>query len=254
MKSTINAILLLCIMCFGLSFKAGAADTELPSKEEISCPTIESLPYYVVWFDIDGFTYHSTQSQMYWNWKLAAIRSGDNNWYDPAVYPAYNKTTHQIRVDYGWFLELYDAMPASVEQKFEILSPQGPLDHDLIIEGEIDCPGSFEMTPVGWNWVGDTGMVSMGPVTVFDQEGTILPTEMEVTPTSTRIIIKRKGLSKAVFPIIIDPVIGEPEPIALPPATATLATALLPTGAFGTGPETSRLGALLSETALTAGH
>ncbi len=104
--------------------------------------------------------------------------------------------------------EEYVLGTTSIEQRF-ILHVPPPLDgRDLVLEGSVLCDGEFRPTSRGWEWRGNGGLVWLGPATVFDANGTVLPSRFQVTASSTRLVVDGAALAGAAYPVTIDPEIG----------------------------------------------
>ncbi|HSN55259.1 MAG TPA: hypothetical protein VLT32_11320, partial [Candidatus Sulfomarinibacteraceae bacterium] len=96
----------------------------------------------------------------------------------------------------------------SVEQLFVIPEPLPLGGGDLVVTGSVDCEGKLETTERGWAWRGARGEVTMGRVTVFDADGATLPARLEVTATSTRLVVDGEALQSAAYPVVVDPELG----------------------------------------------
>jgi hypothetical protein len=137
-----------------------------------------------------------------WHWQLSRI----NNARQAAVPPIHSASGV---VDYARnsLIERYLVKANTIEQRF-VLERPWPKGQDLVITGAIKSKGKLEATDHGWVWRDDTGVVTLGQVTVFDATGRILPAQMQVTDTHSTIQVAATDLAGAVYPVTIDPEIG----------------------------------------------
>jgi len=107
-----------------------------------------------------------------------------------------------------YLTEQYVLREGSLEQQFVLAEPLPLQGADLVVRGRIDSPGRFERTERGWRWRTDRGEVTLGEVTVFDATGARLPATLAVSATETRLTVDGPALTRAVYPVTLDPEIG----------------------------------------------
>jgi hypothetical protein len=158
-------------------------------------------PRHRVLFDRKGVQFTPRRGPA-WQWRLTRI----NNMRQPVVSPAHSASGV---VDYsrGGLIERYLIKAETIEQRF-VLEQPWPQGRDLVISGAIRSKGRMTPTDDGWVWRDDTGVVTLGRVTVFDATGRVLPASMAVTATRSTITLAAADLEGAVYPVTIDPEIG----------------------------------------------
>ncbi len=113
-----------------------------------------------------------------------------------------------IRYDRCLLYEDYRLKQNSVEQLLVIPEPLPLGGEDLIVTGTVSCDGELSGDRQGWTWRGDRGEVTLGRVTVIDADGSTIPARLEVTATSTRLVVDGSALLTAAYPVVVDPEIG----------------------------------------------
>jgi hypothetical protein len=144
-----------------------------------------------------------------WRWSLDAISTADGR---PIVDigPVAPVVVEQdlIRYDRCALHEEYRLKDNSFEQLFVIPEPLPLGGEDLVLAGAVTCEGDLAENEQGWAWRSARGEVTLGRVTVLDADGEQLPARLEVTATSTRLVVDGSALLAAAFPVTIDPEIG----------------------------------------------
>lgn len=157
-------------------------------------------------FHPNGVTLHPTEGPQ-WNWTLKTLGAEGVH---ASVQPVEPRELDDFGVAYdrGAIEERYRFRERSVEQEFVLLEPLALDGRDLVIEGEVRCPGTFEQHSNGWTWRDASGVVSLGQVQVFDAQGRTLSASMTATATGTRITVDGGALVAAAYPVTVDPEIG----------------------------------------------
>ena len=157
-----------------------------------------------------GFSMEPVNGGPHWHWQLSYVGSPTATLSSvqlEQVEPESNGQT-LVRYDRGTVVEQYVTQLDSIEQQFVIAEPLELGDQDLVVAGTIQSPGAFETTGNGWLWRTDSGVISLGDVTVLDANGRELEASMTVSATETRIVVDAAALRDAVYPLLIDPEIG----------------------------------------------
>jgi hypothetical protein len=144
-----------------------------------------------------------------WTWRLEQISSAGGRLVAAggAVAPVALELT-LIRYDRCVVYEDYRLKQDSVEQLLVVPEPL-PLDgEDLVVTGAVSCTGKLSEEETGWTWRGPRGEVTLGRVRVLDAEGNTLPARLEVTATSTRLVVDGAALLAAAYPVVVDPELG----------------------------------------------
>ena len=143
-----------------------------------------------------------------WRWELASVRLGSDNLdVNRAAKPRVASNLEHVDYARGAVIERYVVRRDSVEQQF-VLPGRLAAAGDLLIEGNIASSGSFAITERGWVWSDSRGVISLGKLTVFDANGTTLPSRMIVSADRVRFIVDGGALATAAYPVTLDPVIG----------------------------------------------
>ncbi len=142
-----------------------------------------------------------------WRWSLGAVEVGGAALPGLALAASPRADGLVARYDRGALVEEYVARTNGVEQRFVLPRPL-PAGGDLALVGRVASAGSFEPLAQGWHWRDESGAVTLGQVLAYDATGTALPATMEVTATSTRIVLDGAALASARYPVTIDPEIG----------------------------------------------
>ena len=161
-------------------------------------------------FTSDGLLMEPKDGGPQWQWQLSHVGSSTDHLAEVPVDSVVPNSDGKTLVTYdrGLLIEQYVAHGDSIEQQFVIPAPL-PLDGgDLIVAGTIQSAGEFEATDAGWLWRTDTGVISLGDVTVFDATGSEIAASMHVTTSDTRIVIAADVLAEAMYPLLIDPQVG----------------------------------------------
>jgi len=162
-----------------------------------------------VTFNPDGIRMKGLRGAPEWMWSLEGIRSSTGRILADAgpVGPvALDQTL--IRYDRCSVYEDYRLKRDSVEQLLVIPEPL-PLDGgDLVVDGSVSCEADLAENEDGWTWRGPRGEVTLGRATVLDAEGSSLPARLEVTATSTRLVVNGEALLVAAYPVVVDPELG----------------------------------------------
>lgn len=158
-------------------------------------------------FTAGGVTVSPRSGSPSWSWRLARVGPAASEVSligGAPVQPAKPKAG-VVRYARGILDEEYALEPGSIEQRFVLHAPP-PLDGgDLVFEGVVSCDAAFSAAEGGWEWRGERGGVWLGPATVIDANGAILPSSFEVGAGATRLIVEGDVLASAAYPVTIDP-------------------------------------------------
>jgi hypothetical protein len=161
-------------------------------------------------FRADGFDF-TPQRGPHWTWSLDYFGPAGKSSTDGSM-SSVNPVRFQpdiISYPRTGVTERYMLKRQTIEQQFVIPQPLALEGADLLVSGKIETEGKLESGGTsGWLWRDDKGVVTLGRVTVIDAKGQRLPAEMQVAQNSTLIRVDGKALAGAVYPVVIDPVIG----------------------------------------------
>ncbi|MDH3715315.1 MAG: PKD domain-containing protein [Gammaproteobacteria bacterium] len=169
-------------------------------------------PNHTALFTHQGIDFQPTRGPG-WRWQLqhfgtdAISLSGKEG---TVVDPEHKRPGH-IDFARGKVTERYVIRPSTIEQQFIISEPLDLGGSDLIVDGRIQTEGRLQRSSrpaEKWVWRNEQGAISLGGVTVFDASGNNLPASMTVSQNTTRIRVDGAALSRAVYPVTIDPEVG----------------------------------------------
>ncbi len=157
----------------------------------------------------DGVRVKGLRGAPEWRWSLERIGGSTGRVLSEggSVAPVAIEPT-LIRYDRCFMFEDYRLKQNSVEQLMVIPEPLPLGGDDLVVTGKVSCEGELGEAEQGWTWRGDRGEVTLGRVTVLDADGATIPARLEVTATSTRLIVDGDALLTAAYPVVVDPEIG----------------------------------------------
>jgi hypothetical protein len=221
--SCVGAALVLCTLVTVVAFAGPApvpANEQRISAEEAAAIAVNNLtqqgasyhlrqPRREVDFMPEGIRLEGLRGAPEWTWRLEQISSAGGRLVAAggAVAPVALEQT-LIRYDRCVVYEDYRLKEDSVEQVLVMPEPF-PLDgEDLVVTGVVSCAGKLSEEETGWTWRGRRGEVTLGRVTVLDAEGSTLPATLEVTATSTRLVVDGEALLTAAYPVVVDPELG----------------------------------------------
>ena len=167
-------------------------------------------PRHLAIFTADGVQFTPRHGGPAWAWELTAVMAGDAPLTEVrvgAVRPA-SERPGTVVYPRGGLEERYQARKSTLEQQFVLPRPLPLGGADLVIAGTVACAGTFEETADGWLWRTSESSVYLGRVRVYDASGRDLPATMQVTAAETRIVVDGAALSRAAYPVTIDPEIG----------------------------------------------
>ena len=160
-------------------------------------------PRHVATFTAEGLQFAPRRSGLEWAWRLMLVEAGDTPLAGVAIGPVPPMRQAQgVTYPRGGLVEQYLARQGSLEQQFALPQPLLLAGADLVIAG------TFEETADGWLWRTSESSVRLGRVRVYDARGTLMPATMAVTAHATRIVVDGAALSRAAYPVTIDPEIG----------------------------------------------
>ena len=166
-------------------------------------------PRHTAIFTPEGVQFAPRGGELEWTWRLAFVGAGDAPLAGVTVGPVPPMRQAQgVTYPRGGLVEQYLARQGSLEQQFVLRQPLPPAGADLVIASAVACAGAFEETADGWLWRTSESSVYLGRVRVYDARGTLLPATMAVTAHATRIVVDGAALSRAAYPVTIDPEIG----------------------------------------------
>ncbi len=223
MKLRTIGLLVILACCASVALAAaGPASTEttLISADRAAAiavnrlePTADGVllhhPRRTVEFGPEGVMLRPRHGAPEWRWTLVEIASSSGRpLVDPGPVAPVLVEQDLLRYDRCAVLEDYRLKLNTFEQLFVIPEPL-PLDgEDLVLAGAVTCEGDLAENDQGWAWRSARGEVTLGRVTVLDADGEQLPARLEVTATSTRLVVDGSALVAAAFPVTIDPEIG----------------------------------------------
>ena len=166
-------------------------------------------PRHRVTFTSEGVDFQPGQGPA-WHWHLDSIGSWETPQADVDCGPVRPQSVGPTRVSYprGPIEERYELRPGSIEQQFILFEAPNLGGGDLVVAGSVRSTGRYEAAPNGWLWRTPAGVVSLGNVRVFDAAGSPIAARMEVAARSTRIVVDGATLSRARYPVTVDPEIG----------------------------------------------
>jgi hypothetical protein len=167
-------------------------------------------PRHLATFGASGLAFAPRGGGPEWGWHLREVLAGKAPLRTVAmgeVQPIQEGPT-SVAYRRGALVEQYLGRGSGLEQQFVIPRALALDGADLVIAGAVQCAGSFEATDEGWQWGTADGAVHLGDVRVYDSAGRELPATMEVTASSTRIVVEGVALAEAAYPVTIDPEIG----------------------------------------------
>ena len=166
-------------------------------------------PLFVAVFTARGVDFRPRRAGPRWRWSFASVSTSTGARIDTSRRIAPELGPDGIvRYQRGAIIEQYVPRAGSVEQQFVLPRYLELAGADLVVTGAAHSAGVFEKTQRGWQWRTAAGAVTLGDVTVFDAQGRELLARMRVDAGSTRIEIDGRALSRAAFPVTIDPEIG----------------------------------------------
>jgi hypothetical protein len=140
-----------------------------------------------------------------WSWRLARVgpAASQVSLIGGASVTPTRPEAGVVRFERGILDEEYALEAGSIEQRFVLHAPL-PLDGgDLALEGMVACDGEFRTAKQGWEWRGERGGVWLGPATVIDASGALLPSSFEVSAGATRLIVQGEALADAAYPATV---------------------------------------------------
>jgi len=164
-------------------------------------------PHHRASFTAGGVTVSPRSGSPSWSWRLARVgpAASEVSLIGGAPVQPAKPEAGFVRYARGIFDEEYALEAGSVEQRFVLHKPP-PLDgSDLVLEGVVSCDGEFSAAEGGWEWRGERGLVWLGPATVIDASGAVLPSSFEVSAGATRLVVAGTVLAGATYPVTIDP-------------------------------------------------
>jgi len=168
---------------------------------------LEPATGFAAGLDGNGFTFSASHG-IAWTWQLVYFGTTSQNLFDPAKCPDASGSKMEANFSYPSFTETYLRKSNSIEQRFVISKPLELGGEDLLIEGNVLSSGQFIHDGGQWKWVTQSGEITLGDVTVFDQNGKRIPAAMSVNETGTSIVIDGNALASAAYPVTVDPEIG----------------------------------------------
>ena len=225
----LNSLIILALLCAPLSFvfspgrswrAASASPARISPEQAIEIAlggmqaTADGLrverPGFTAVFGPSGLSFTPQGDEEAWTWQLSNVSAGDQRLVDVDSTALHPQQGGPLSVVYqrGGLVEQYIVRQQTLEQQF-ILAEALPLGGQaLVIEGRVRSAGQFSASPRGWTWRTAQGLVALGQVWVFDAAGSTLPATLEVSASSTRIVIDGAALAAAVYPVTVDPEIG----------------------------------------------
>jgi hypothetical protein len=160
-------------------------------------------------FTPDGVRVKGLRGAPEWRWSLERIAGSAGRVLSEGgrVAPLAVEPT-LIRYDRCFIFEDYRLKQNSVEQLLVIPEPLPLGGDDLVVTGKVSCEGELGEGEQGWTWRGARGEVTLGRVTVLDADGAAIPARLEVSATSTRLVVDGEALLTAAYPVVVDPEIG----------------------------------------------
>ncbi len=158
-------------------------------------------------FTADGVTVSPRSGSPSWSWRLTRVGPAASQVSLIGGAPATPTRAEAgiVRYARGMLDEEYALGAGGIEQRFVLHAPP-PLDGGgLVLEGVVACDGAFRTADGGWEWRGERGVVWLGPATVIDANGGILPSSVEVSAGATVIVVEGAALAGAAYPVTIDP-------------------------------------------------
>jgi len=166
-------------------------------------------PRHVATFTAEGLQFAPRRSGLEWAWRLMFVGAGDTPLAGVAIGPVPpTRQAQGVTYPRGGLVEQYLARKGNLEQQFLIPQPLPLAGANLVIASAVACAGAFEETADGWLWRTSEGGVRLGRVRVYDAWGTLLRATMAVTAHATRIVVNGAALSRAAYPVTVDPEIG----------------------------------------------
>ncbi len=155
-------------------------------------------PRRSVEFGSDGVRLTSRRGAPEWRWSLEAISTADGRpIVDASAVAPVVVERDLIRYDRCAVLEDYRLKANSFEQLFVIPEPLPLGGEDLVVAGAVSCDGDLAENEQGWAWRSARGEVTLGRVIVVDANGEQIPARLEVTATSTRLVVDGSALVAA---------------------------------------------------------
>jgi hypothetical protein len=178
---------------------AALAVNELEAVEggyQVRSPTLRAS------FSAGGLELRPRGSDLRWSWRFTRLEPGGKASVGPI--PPASPEAGLLRYGRGILDEEYELEAEGIEQRFVLHAPP-PLDSgDLVLEGEAVCHAELRAAGGGWEWRGGRGMVRLGPATITDATGAILPSFFEVNAATTRLVVASTALAGAAYPLTID--------------------------------------------------
>jgi len=222
MKHQTYSLLLILVGCASVALAAQTPSSALTpiSADQAAAiavnrlePTVDGVllhhPRRTVEFAPEGVRLTSRRGAPEWRWALGEIATASGRpLVDSGPVAPVAVERDLIRYDRCAVLEEYRLKENSFEQLFVIPEPLPLGGEDLLVAGTVDCGGDLAENDDGWAWRSTRGEVTLGRVTVLDAGGEQIPARLEVTPTSTRLVVDGSALVAAAYPVTIDPEIG----------------------------------------------
>ena len=160
-------------------------------------------------FTPDGVRVKGRRGAPVWTWSLERVTGSTGRVLSEGglVAPVAVEPT-LVRYDRCLLFEDYRLKKNSVEQLLVIPEPLPLGDGDLVVTGAVSCEGELGTSEEGWTWSSEHGEITLGRVTVFDADGQEIPATLEVSQSSTRLVVDGEALLTAAYPVVVDPEIG----------------------------------------------
>ncbi len=111
----------------------------------------------------------------------------------------------RITIDLGMIDEVYELALDSVEQTFVVAERPAAGDLRLVVRHETEMTRSEDVD--GFTYSNEHGSVHYGRAFVRESDGTRVPVESRAVEGGVEIVVGREYLSRATFPLVVDPVI-----------------------------------------------